>query len=172
MTQYPQWYLRKLPRVKNARRANSPKGTAASERRRRRYLEHDIQTKFVAVIRNRVELFPEFEMMYANQGGGERPAIVERDERGKVVRRFSPEGKRLKAEGGRAGIPDLFFASPQNDFHGLYLETKTPDGSLSKDQKWWFAHLRARGYRCEVYRSVEQGIEIVCDYFGIQNFPI
>ena len=41
---------------------------------------------------------------------------------------------RLKAEGVRAGIPDIFLPVAVGCYHGLYIELKAETGKLSKEQ--------------------------------------
>jgi hypothetical protein len=58
----------------------------------------------------------------------------------------------------RKGTPDLWVA-----YRGEagWLETKTPEGRLSPEQKAWHEHARKLGVRVEVPRSVEQALRTV-----------
>lgn len=81
-------------------------------------------------------------------------------------------GARARAEGVKAGIPDIFLPVPRRtsraEFHGLYIELKRPmyrnhaDGGLSEDQAGLIELLRAHCYAVVVaYGWVEacQAIE-------------
>ena len=62
--------------------------------------------------------------------------------------------KRMKDEGVRAGIPDLFLAVPRGGFHGLFVELKRTKGGRTSDvQEKAMALLRAQGFRCIVCRG-------------------
>jgi len=54
--------------------------------------------------------------------------------------------KRLKAEGLRAGIPDLMLTIPVAPYHGLFIELKAKGGRLTDTQREQIERLRARGY--------------------------
>lgn len=77
-------------------------------------------------------------------------------------------GNRAKAEGVRAGVPDIFLPVRIRDFRvplgtvipticcGLYIELKRPDsvgkkaGETSGEQDKWISYLREAGYKVEV----------------------
>jgi hypothetical protein len=71
---------------------------------------------------------------------------------------------RLKKEGMRAGLPDLALPVPAAGFAGLWVEMKTTDGSVSKDQRVWHATLRALGHRVEVCRSIDAACAVLREY--------
>ncbi|MCL2035427.1 MAG: VRR-NUC domain-containing protein [Oscillospiraceae bacterium] len=60
------------------------------------------------------------------------------------------EGARLKAQGVKGGIPDIFLASPCGPYHGLFVELKAEKGRLQDSQKWWIEQLDAQGFRAVV----------------------
>jgi hypothetical protein len=64
-------------------------------------------------------------------------------------------GARLKKEGVRRGIPDLFLAVPAGGHHGLFIEMKTPSGKLSAEQDNRMAELFSAGYECVVCCSFD-----------------
>jgi len=77
-------------------------------------------------------------------------------------------GARAKAEGVRAGVPDVFLPVPRNGLCGLYVELKqqkyrnAKDGGLKKGQEDWIDYLRNAGYRVEVaygWREAAQHIQ-------------
>ena len=87
-------------------------------------------------------------LLFAIPNGGERNVIV---------------ASRLKAEGVRAGVPDLFLAQPNNGFHGLFIEMKkTKGGVVSDNQKCYLSLLKTSGYEvavCHGWIEAKQTIE-------------
>lgn len=77
--------------------------------------------------------------------------------------------RKLKAEGMRAGVPDLMLPVPHGGYHGLFIEMKTKTGTLSWEQKWWRDELQGRGYRWIRCRDHEEGIDALCIYLGIER---
>lgn len=73
-------------------------------------------------------------------------------------------GAMLKAEGVRAGFPDLFLCVPTPYNHGLFIEMKAPTkgARLSEAQKDWITKLRFHGYKsivCYGFLEAKQAIE-------------
>ena len=65
---------------------------------------------------------------------------------------------RLKAEGVRAGVPDLTVALARTPFSGLFLELKAPVPvafTVSLAQRAWHTQLRDAGYCVMVARGAE-----------------
>jgi VRR-NUC domain-containing protein len=101
---------------------------------------------------------------------------------GKFLVKFTNEGKRswilgkkMKKEGLKKGVSDLFFAFPTycynyfeyKDF-GLWIEVKSKKGKLSKEQKEWIELMIIVGYKAVVVYSVEEGIQAIKDYLGMK----
>jgi len=55
---------------------------------------------------------------------------------------------RLKAEGVRSGVPDIFIPAARGTAHGLFVELKSTSGTLSPVQKNMMAALTSHGYAC------------------------
>lgn len=72
--------------------------------------------------------------------------------------------KKLQREGVKAGVPDLFVPIVRGGFGGLFLEVKTKIGKLSDSQRFWLGELVENGYRCEIVRSLEDGIKVLRGY--------
>lgn len=91
-------------------------------------------------------------------------------------------GGRAKAEGVRAGIPDIFLPWPikkieinQIGYHGLYIELKKPSmkpvkenskGGLSTEQEEFSEFARANGYRWEVCYGWREAAKIIQEYLS------
>lgn len=74
-------------------------------------------------------------------------------------------GAMLKAEGVRAGIPDLHLALPRGDFHSLYIELKrTKGGRLSPVQAHVLKSLRDAGHRVEVCHGWIEAKTVIENY--------
>jgi len=76
--------------------------------------------------------YPELELMYHIPNGGKR---------GKA------EAARLKAQGVKAGVPDICLPVARGGYHGLYIELKRVQGGrVSAEQKEWIPKLQRQGY--------------------------
>lgn len=75
-------------------------------------------------------------------------------------------GARMKAEGARAGVPDIFVAVPAQGKHGLFIEMKVDGGTLSKLQEVWRERLLEQGYGYAVCYTVDDAIGLLEGYFG------
>lgn len=80
---------------------------------------------------------------------------------------------KLKREGLRAGVPDMFLpvlrgiGIGQLEL-GLFVELKrTRGGRVSAEQLEWHERLRDNGYCVVVARGAEQAIDAMCDYLRI-----
>lgn len=92
------------------------------------------------------------QLLFAIPNGGERNVIV---------------ASRLKAEGVRAGVPDLFLAHPNNEFHGLFIEMKKPKGGVVSDnQKCYLELLKCSGYAVAVCHGWIEAKQIIEDYLS------
>lgn len=103
---------------------------------------------------NALLIYPALELLYAVPNGGKRHVGVAR---------------KLKAEGVKAGIPDLHLPVAKGSHHSLYIEMKTADkkpkrsgkGGVSPSQEWWHEKLREQGHRVTVcYGSAEAKQEL------------
>ena len=80
--------------------------------------------------------------------------------------RTQRNGRRMKAEGYRAGTPDLFLAVPRKGMGGLFIEMKKRDGSvadLSDSQKEMLCDL-STSYRIAVACGAGQAIQAIKDF--------
>lgn len=72
---------------------------------------------------------------------------------------------RLKAEGVRAGVPDICLPVARGGYHALYIELKrVRGGRVSEKQEEMLAALAAQGNRCEVCKGWEAAKEAILRY--------
>ena len=74
------------------------------------------------------------------------------------------QGARSVKEGVRSGVWDLTLPIPAGGFHGMYIEVKTPTGSLSKNQRSWLEHYQANKYITVICRSADDILKCVQEY--------
>lgn len=83
--------------------------------------------------------------------------------------RTKREAGRLKAEGVKKGVPDIFTAVPVNGAHGLYIEMKSTGGRVSEEQAAWIADALELGYAAVVCRSATEAMAAWLAYMGAQD---
>ena len=103
-------------------------------------IEHSEQVNLIkwwAMAHNRFGVAED--LLFAIPNGGERNVIV---------------ASRLKAEGVRAGVPDLFLAAKRGNYGGLFIEMKKPKGGrVSDNQKAMLQSLSDSGYLTSVCKG-------------------
>ncbi len=80
--------------------------------------------------------------------------------------RHPREAKKLKKMGVKAGVSDLLLAYPNDYYHGLWIELKSPKGKLSSEQKEWLNRMKAVDYSACVSYSLEETFDILQTYFN------
>lgn len=120
--------------------------------------EHSLQTAFFAWLA--IYKHPDMKWVHAIPNGGERSAA---------------SAGRLKAEGVRKGVWDVFVPVRRQGYSGLYIEFKIPErvrhirGGLSDEQVEFGKHALSQGYKMEVCYSWREAAAHVCDYLGIER---
>jgi hypothetical protein len=64
--------------------------------------------------------------------------------------------RRLKEEGVKAGVPDLFLAVPCGKWHGLFVEMKAGQNTTTDAQDAWLEALAGQGYRTAVCHGFDE----------------
>lgn len=115
--------------------------------------EHQEQVALVRWSRLSESAHPELRLLIAIPNGGARSTVT---------------GARLKAEGVRPGVPDLFFAHPSaSGHHGLWIEMKrASSGRLSPEQRAFLRDIRAAGYCAVIAYTWIEAARIICQYAG------
>lgn len=81
--------------------------------------------------------------------------------------RSATTGAMLKAEGVRAGVPDLFLAVPRGSYHGLFIEMKkTKGGVVSAAQEWRCAELHSQGYAVQICHGWQEAATTITSYLN------
>ena len=79
--------------------------------------------------------------------------------------RSKAEAGRLRAEGVKAGVPDLCLPVPRGKYHGLYIELKRQRGGRASDnQVEWLDALSKQGYQVALCRGWETAAEMILKY--------
>jgi len=97
--------------------------------------------------------FPELRLLHAIPNGGYRNKA---------------EAARLKAQGVKAGVPDICLPVARGGWHGLYIELKRDDGKsgASVEQKRWLDDLAGQGYVAMMCHGWANAASVVLAYLG------
>ena len=71
---------------------------------------------------------------------------------------------RLKAEGVRAGVPDLCLPIPNEHYHGLWIELKVKGGRPTAAQLDWLHYLSEQGYLAVLCVGADAAMQTIRDY--------
>jgi hypothetical protein len=119
--------------------------------------EHDEQFVIFEWARWNHSTMPELKLMFAVPNGGKRHIGVAR---------------KMKAEGVKAGVPDIVLPVARKGFHGLFIELKRDSirpkrggsGGVSPVQREWLDALQVQGYRVEVCYGAREAMKIIEGY--------
>lgn len=124
--------------------------------------EHDEQAAIIDWARRLEPQYPELGLLFAIPNGAKLPYI--KDRRG---RRYSPQAQKLKAEGLRAGVPDLCLPVARLGFHGMFIELKVGRNKPSAEQVKFLDTLADQGYYAAVCWGAEEAIREIRAYLEI-----
>lgn len=116
--------------------------------------EHDHQVALFrwAAIHEKVR--PELKMLFAVPNGGHRHKAV--------------AGK-LKAEGVKAGVEDVFLDVARGGYHGLRIEMKAGKNKPTLEQKDWMARHNAEGYLAIICYGWEEAKKVIERYLDLKS---
>jgi hypothetical protein len=113
--------------------------------------EHAHQVALFCWAAQNTTKYPELKLMFAIPNGGERNVIV---------------ASRLKAEGVKSGVSDIFLPTARCMYHGLFLEMKKP-GQLkgeSDNQKEFGVGVTNQGFLYVCRDSWTSARDVIVDY--------
>lgn len=114
--------------------------------------EHQLQASIIAEVDYRANQDERWGRVFAVPNGGHRNKAT--------------AGK-LKAEGVRAGVPDLLLLLPSRGFHGLAIELKVGRNHETSEQADWLLWLRNHGYMTRiVHDNPADAIKLIEWYLG------
>ncbi len=99
-----------------------------------------------------IKKYPELRWLFAIPNGEARTGFA---------------GARLKAEGVRAGVWDIFLpVAFANGWRGLWIEMKKRGGKLSPRQIEFGEFVKKQGYRTEVCYGWQEAVKVIEDYLN------
>lgn len=93
--------------------------------------------------------FPALALMFHIPNGGKRSKV---------------EAARFKAQGVKAGVPDIFLPAPRGKYHGLFIELKAEGGRASREQEGYIKALTQQGYYCALCFGATNAINLITRY--------
>ena len=83
--------------------------------------------------------------------------------------RNKAEAARLKAQGVKAGVPDICLPAARGCYHGLYIELKRRNGGrVSEAQRGWIEYLENAGYCARVCHGWDEARETIEKYLAAE----
>lgn len=93
--------------------------------------------------------YPELELLHHIPNGGKR------DKR---------TAEKLKAEGVKAGVPDICLPVARKGYNNLYIELKRIGGKVSKEQEAWIDKLNRAGNKAVIKEGWIEAAKTIIDY--------
>ena len=124
--------------------------------------EHDAQVTVIQWASWHEARYPWLKWLHATINGAKLPY---RKTRG--GKRYSPEAIRLKAEGLKPGIADLFLPVPMDGYCGLWLELKVGTNKPTDEQREFIADMNAQGYLAMATWGSKYTIACIATYMHI-----
>ena len=111
--------------------------------------EHDEQVALFEWSDWKANQDPAYGLMHAVPNGGHRHKAV---------------AAKMKAEGVKAGVPDICLPVPRGGYHGMYVELKVGDNQPTEQQEWWLERLAEQGYIVVVAWGFDDAVAAVETY--------
>lgn len=115
-------------------------------------LEHQEQSALIRWAALQSKVMPELKLLFAIPNGGHRHIVT---------------AVKLKAEGQKAGVPDLMLPVARNGYNGLFIEMKkAKGGTVSAAQKQWHNDLIEQTYKVDVCHGWDQAKAVLTEYLA------
>lgn len=115
--------------------------------------EHIHQTALFDLLRLNESKYPILKHIFAIPNGGQRHKAV---------------AAKLKAEGVKAGIFDIFVPIPKGSSHGMFIEMKYGKNKLTKEQNEFGIFAACYGYDAQVCYSWQEAAKVIENYLDIK----
>lgn len=102
---------------------------------------------------------PELRWLHAIPNGGSRGDT-------KLSRMI--EGGKMKAEGVKAGVSDIFFPVRRGNYSGLYIEMKKPGGTATREQMEFGSFVVQQGFAWVVAIGWKEARTYIISYLNIR----
>jgi hypothetical protein len=98
--------------------------------------------------------YPELKLLFHIPNGGTRNKV---------------EAGKLKAQGVKSGVLDLFLPVPRSMFAGLFIELKVGSNKLSENQQKWITELRLQHYDVGIHYGWIEASQHLRDYLALKG---
>lgn len=119
--------------------------------------EHEIQKALINCLRSYEYKYPHLRYLFAIPNGSKRDIGT---------------AMKLKAEGVKAGVPDLFLPIPSGDYHGMFIEMKVKPNKPNPAQEQYLSFLEGKGYKVLLAYSTDEALKEILNYLGDKKISV
>lgn len=124
--------------------------------------EHEAQCAAIEWAMWHENRYPGLRWLHANLNGAKLPYRKTRS-----GKRYSPEAIKLKKEGLKNGVSDLFLPVPRNGYCGLWIEMKVGNNKPTEEQREFIADMNEQGFLAIVAWGSSYAIACIATYMNI-----
>ena len=130
--------------------------TYSKPKKRNKRIEHQHQSAYIQWCEFNINTYPELGNIFSIPNGAWYGTDTELNIR---------MAAKMKREGLRKGVPDLFLAYPSNKYHGMFIEfKKDASQKLKPEQAEWIKKLSAVKYVCAIVYTLDDAIQVTLRY--------
>lgn len=115
--------------------------------------EHQAQATYFSILAVNERRIPMLKWVFAVPNGGHRNKAT---------------AGRLRAEGVKSGVSDIFIPIPANGYNGCWMELKIKPNRVSEAQQEFLNAMEAHGYRTTVAWSCDELLDMTESYLGVK----